>query len=518
MKIVSVEQMKAIERSADASGLSYEAMMLHAGRGIADWIYQRVPLEKGAVGLVGSGKNGGDTLIALTWLAKWGMRTIAFLIKQRDDDHLLDDYLAHGGAVVDISKNNHLDVFHAALIPETIVLDGILGTGFRLPLRGSLLKVMVKIHDQLKKRSDLLIIAVDCPSGVDCDTGEVSDVTTTADHTLTMAAMKKGLLSHPARSFVGDIHFIDIGIDDPTTYITEDLPVMVDETVISSMFPNRPDSGHKGTFGTCLVIAGSTPYIGAAYLVGKSAYRAGCGLVHMASVRDVHSALSGQLIEAVWTVLPDIAGGYDLQGLTALKAVLLTARAVVIGPGWGLSDRNVAFLEGLLRSIPRATPLLIDADALRLLVNLDDWWSLLPDQAVLTPHPGEMSALTGLEVGEIQANRWSIARDNAHRWQANLVLKGAMTVIASPGEGLYVNPISDAALATAGSGDVLTGVIGGLLAQGVSPNQASVLGVWIHANAGKLARMIIGTDLSVTALDILNNLPEAIVKAKEAGY
>lgn len=518
MKIVSVEQMQAIERSADAAGLSFEAMMQNAGRGIADWISQYVPLKHGVIGLVGSGNNGGDTIIALTWLTKWGVRTIAFLVKQREDDPLLDDYLAHGGAVVDLSENNHLDVLEAALIPGGVVLDGILGTGFRLPLRGSLLDVMANTHKLLQNCLELLTIAVDCPSGVDCDTGEVADVTFAADHTLTMAAMKKGLLMHPARSLTGEFHSIGIGINDPTTYITDDLPVMIDDMLVSRLFPDRPSIGHKGTFGTCLVIAGSTPYTGAAYLTGKSAYRAGCGLVHMGVFKDVHASLSGRLIEAVWTVLPKIAGGFDKKGISILQSALAKANAIVIGPGWGLSDQNVAFLGGLLESIPSTTPLIIDADALKLLVNLGQWWSMLPDQVVLTPHSGEMSILTGLEVGEIQANRWAIAMEYASRWHVDLVLKGAMTVISSCGESLYVNPVSDAALATAGSGDVLTGFIGGLLAQSSPANQASILGVWIHAMAGQMAGKYLGTDLSVTAIDILNYLPEAIFKAKEAGY
>ncbi|MFU8827758.1 MAG: NAD(P)H-hydrate dehydratase, partial [Brevefilum sp.] len=466
----------------------------------------------------GSGNNGGDTVIALTWLAKWGARTTAFLLKKREGDPLVADYLDHGGAVVDLSENKHLDVFQAALIPGTVVLDGILGTGLRLPLRGSLRGVMANIRKQLENRPDVLVIAVDCPSGVDCDTGEVSDVTFSAHHTLAMAAMKKGLLAHPARAYAGELHYIDIGIEDPSVYIAEEMPVLVDQTLAGSLFPERPDSGHKGTFGTCLVIAGSSPYTGAAYLAGKAAYRAGCGLVHMGALKDVHRSLSGRLIEAVWTILPDIGGAYDPQGLNAVRDGIQNASSVVIGPGWGLSDQNCDFLNKLLGTIPKKTPLVIDADGLKLLAKLEKWWTLLPEQTILTPHPGEMGVLTGLEVAEVQANRWQLAQEYAKRWDVALVLKGAMTVIASPQASLFVNPVSDAALATAGSGDVLTGLIGGFLAQGVSPIQANVLGVWVHAEAGILARKTLGMGQSVTALDILNHIPEALLKTKKAGF
>lgn len=518
MKIVSVEQMQAIERAADASGVSYEMMMKNAGRGIANWITRNVPHRQGVIGLVGAGNNGGDTLIALTWMAKWGLRTQAFLIKENGNDALLEDYLSFGGAVVDISRNDRLDLFDAALIPGVVVLDGILGTGFRLPLRRSLYNVMVNVHKRLENRSDLLIIAVDCPSGVDCDTGDVSAATIPAAHTLTMAAMKQGLLSHPARSFAGDLHYIDIGIGDPSAFTKDGLPEMIDPSVIRDLFPQRPDSGHKGTFGTCLVIAGSAPYTGAAYFAGKAAYRMGCGLVHMGVVRDVHRFLAGRLLEAVWTVIPDVDGAFDPGGLSALRNALQSAKAIAIGSGWGLNESNILFLTNLLQYLPPSTPLLIDADALKLLVNLKQWWSLLPDQVVLTPHPGEMSVLTGLETSEIQSNRWEIASEYAKLWRVNLVLKGALTVIACANGKMFINPVSDPALATAGSGDVLTGVIGGLMAQGVPAEYASVLGVWIHANSGKIARDNFKTDMSVTALDILDYLPGAIVKAKEAGY
>ncbi len=517
MKIVSVEQMLAIERSADSRGLSYDAMMHNAGKGIADWVYANINLSQGVIGLVGSGNNGGDTIIALTCLARLGIRTMAFLVKQREEDPLLETYRSFGGAIIDISDKEHLHILEASLIPGVVVLDGILGTGLKLPLRGVLQKVMVIIHHQLKNRLDVLKIAVDCPSGVDCDTGAVSDVTFKADHTLTMAAMKQGLLSHPARSFTGELHFIEIGINDLSEHIKEDLPVIVDRALIGTLFPKRSDSGHKGTFGTCLVLAGSASYIGAAYLTGKSAYRAGCGLVQMGALQQVHSSLSGRLIEAVWTILPNIDGAYDPKGLSVLEQALLIADSIVIGPGWGLGEHNTDFLEALLDGIPQKTPTLIDADGLKLLNNLEEWWHKLPEHSVLTPHPGEMAILTGLDVRDIQSNRWEIALEYAKQWNVVLVLKGAVTVIASPQDGVYINPTSDASLATAGSGDVLSGVIGGLMAQGVLPHSASIIGVWIHGLAGNIAGKILLTDFSVTALDILNALPQAFFKGKEAG-
>jgi len=506
MKILSVKQIQAIEKSANGNGLSFEQMMHHAGKGIADWVIGNISVERGVIGLVGSGNNGGDTLIALTLLSQKGIRTIAFLAKKRKNDPLIDDYLVYGGEVIDISSNQHFDYLESTWIPGVIVLDGILGTGLKLPLRGKLLDVMTSIHELAENRPEALIIAVDCPSGVDCDSGKVSEVTLSARHTLCMAAVKQGLLKHPARSYVGELHPIEIGINRFMEKASLDFPEMIDDSFIRDQLPERPDAGHKGTFGTCLVIAGSESYTGAAYLAGKAAYLSGCGLVRLATHGSVRQSLAGELVEAVWTVLPTKDGFYDPKGCELLKDDLKKADALIVGPGWGLSDTNAAFLIKLLKLIPNNLPTLFDADGLKLLSQIENWSALLPENAVLTPHPGEMAILTGLDINTIQSNRWEIAKEFAHRWDVNLILKGAMTVVATPANALYINPISDSALATAGSGDVLSGIIGGLLAQHVPISKAASVGVWLHAQAGVVARRKFGTDVSVTAKDILDNL------------
>jgi NAD(P)H-hydrate epimerase len=422
-----------------------------------------------------------------------------------------------GGCVVDISEKQNMRVLEAALLPGVVILDGILGTGFKLPLHGKLREVMGTLSEIIQNRSQVLVVAVDCPSGVDCDTGKVSDVTLKADHTLTMAAMKVGLLKHPARSFSGEFHFIDIGIDDLSQHVSETLPVMIDREFVTLNLPERPDTGHKGTFGTCLVVAGTPPYTGAAYLAGSAAYRSGCGLVNVATVRDVQQNLSGKFVEAVWTILPDINGFFDPKGATDLEVGLECADSLVVGPGWGLSDENTAFLGKLLSFIPENLPTVFDADGLKLLCRIDQWWKAVPKQTILTPHPGEMSVLTGLNINEIQSDRWRIAQEYAQKWNVMLLLKGAGTVIAPPEGDLMVNPTSDSALATAGSGDVLSGVIGGLLAQGVPAINAASVGAWLHAQAGVAAGKVAGTDISVSAMDILDGVSAAFVKAKEAG-
>jgi len=467
MKIVSVDQMQAIEKSADAGGLSYEQMIHNAGQGIAEWVRHFLPLAGGVVGMVGSGNNGGDTLIALTALSQCGARTAAFLARDRGDDPLLGAYLDHGGQVIDIFDNENVDLFQAAIQPGTILLDGILGTGLRLPLRGSLSEVMGRIHDVVKNRPGACVVAVDCPSGMDCDTGEVSNVTLKAEHTLCMAAVKQGLLKTPGRDYAGQIQLIKIGIDDIDDHIAEKLPVMIDADLVRRLLPERPSSGYKGTFGTCQVIAGTKAFTGAAFLAGKAAYRTGSGLVEIASLEVVYQALSGRLIEAVWTVLPEKAGGYDPDGEKLLSGKFEKVDAMVIGPGFGMSDPTKVFIQCLLEDLPARMPVIFDADGLKLLSTLERWHECLPEQVILTPHPGEMAVMTGLSIDQIQTDRWGIAREYSQRWGVVLVLKGATTVVCLPDGTLFVNPVSDACLATAGSGDVLAGMIGGLLAQGM---------------------------------------------------
>lgn len=518
MEIVTVAEMQAIEKKANASGVTYQAMMQHAGQGVAAWIKQHLPTKWGVTGLVGSGNNGGDTLIALTELALHGVRTLAFMVKARSsNDELVKAYADAGGQIVDLSDGKNLDVLSAALLPGTILLDGILGTGLKLPLRETLAQVMAEIKTIVLSSPSVVVIAVDCPSGVDCDTGEISDHALHAAHTLVMAAMKQGLLHHPAREISGHFHKVDIGIGPIAGYIQNDLPVMLDLDWMRNHLPARPATGHKGTFGTCMVLAGSPDFTGAAYLAGKGAYKAGCGLVHMAVLPSVRQSLAGAFVEGIWTTLPESDGRFDPLGAKELAPKMDGVDSLIIGPGWGIHPKNKIFLENLLAVIPDDLPTLIDADGLKLLAEIPQWWEKIPKRSVLTPHPGEMAVLSGLSVGDIQSHRWQVVREHAEKWGVVLLLKGAVTVIAAPGGKLLVNPISSSALAKAGSGDVLSGVIGGLLAQGnLDAFEAAGMGAWVHGMAGLAAKQRVGTEISVAAGDILESVSEGF-KQIEAG-
>ncbi len=487
MNIVTVEQMIEIERFADQNGLSYQVMMHNAGLGISDWIRDNLCLRKGVVGLIGSGNNGGDTLIALDDLTRHGFHCLAFLVKRRNHDPLIKQFESHGGQVIDLTKGQGLDVLKSALLPGAVILDGILGTGLKLPLRRDLDALMHRTSEVIRNAAGVCVVAVDCPSGIDCDTGEYSPQTLSANHTLTMAAVKQGLLKFPARSIVGEIHLIDIGIRALPPEIQGCLPKMIGREDVLQRLPERPQEAHKGTFGTVFVLAGSPAFTGAAFLAGSAAYRVGCGLVHMGVMQPVYQNLAGVMKEAIWTILPQSQQTFHLDDLSLCEKGLHQADALVIGPGWGINEENLVFLRGLLECMPEGLPALFDADGLKLLAKMKNWWDKIPETSILTPHPGEMRLMSGLSVEEIQSNRWQTAKAFAKQWGSILVLKGACTVIAGPSGDLFVNPHTTTALSTAGTGDVLSGMIAGYLAQGCSGIQASVLGVWQHALAARKA-------------------------------
>jgi NAD(P)H-hydrate epimerase len=412
----------------------------------------------------------------------------------------------------------------------------VLGTGIKLPLKQDVADILSEagaILDELDQPP--FVIAVDCPSGVDCDTGDVADECIPANLTVTMAAVKQGLLKLPAFEYVGELEVVDIGLPDNLSSLQAVKTEAAEEDMVAALLPERPLDSHKGTFGTALIAAGSINYTGAALLAGQAAYRVGAGLVTMAVPAPLHGALAGQFPEATWVLLPHELGVISVDAAAVLAENFERATALLVGPGFGTEEKTREFIEGLLtgKKISKKTtarigfvhsgedgkkeetknqlpPVIFDADGLKLLAQIKDWHKKLPAPAILTPHPGEMSVLTGLSKEEIQENRQDVALRFAKEWGHVVVLKGAFTVIASPDERLTVVPVASPALARAGTGDVLAGLIVGLRAQGVEAFEAAVAGAWIHAQAGLCAADDLGTTASVLAGDVLNSISDVI--------
>jgi hydroxyethylthiazole kinase-like uncharacterized protein yjeF len=535
MKLVSVAEMQAIERQADQGGLSYAQMMENAGAGLAQaalGLGARLR-EQSALGLVGSGNNGGDTLVALAALARQGWQTAAYCVRPRPPDDPLSQRLREaGGQIFSAEADTGWQRLTELIGAHALLLDGVLGTGIRLPLAEPVAGALAAAQLALAAQPQApCVLAVDCPSGVDCDSGAAAPETLAADLTVTMAAVKQGLLRFPAFGLVGQLQVVDIGLTDEPAWLDVKRSV-ASAAMVRGWLPRRPPEAHKGTFGTLLVIAGSANYTGAALLAGKAAYRVGAGLVTLAIPAPLHAALAGHFPEATWLLLPHELGVVAAAAAEVVRKQLERPTALLIGPGFGTEDTTRDFLARLLGGGAQARrgaigfatgrepealaathplpPLVIDADGLKLLARLPDWPRLLPEPAVLTPHPGEMSVLTGLEVKEIQSDRLAIAERFATEWGQVVVLKGAHTVVAAPGGQTCLIPVATAALARAGTGDVLAGLIGGLRAQGLGAYPAAVCGCWIHAQAGLRAAQSLGNAASVLAGDVLAAVSEVV--------
>lgn len=559
-KIVTVDQMRAIEQAADASGHTYAAMMAHAGRAVADRVIELLygtPEPTIAI-LVGPGNNGGDGLVAGALLAEEldGAHVTAYMLKPRDKDDDVYEQAVMAGVTV-INANDDTDRTHLRnlIAAADVVLDALFGTSLRLPIEGDAAHILEMARAIINARrtahlpatystpgtppfpsdSALLVIAVDCPSGLDCDTGALDDNTIRADETITFAAAKPGLLNFPGAKMVGTLHVGDIGLSPELPELAEITLTLADAAGVTALLPTREIDAYKGTAGRAFVVAGSLNYIGAAYLTAASAYRSGAGWVTVGAPNPIIPTLAGMLPEATWVLLPHDMGVINDHAVKVLREELEGYTALLIGPGLGREDTTGDFVRELLQPqeeirqsralgfVPATPdeeakvakdktnlpPLVIDASALYLLAVIENWPALVPPNTILTPHPGEFARLADLDIADVQADRVGLAQRKAAEWQCIVVLKGAFTVIAAPDGRAAMLPFAVPALASAGTGDVLAGTITGLLAQGLAPYEAALAGGYVHGLAGVRAGDLVGV-LSTTAGDVLEMLPDAL--------
>jgi NAD(P)H-hydrate epimerase len=392
----------------------------------------------------------------------------------------------------------------------TIVLDALLGTGLSGPARGRALDLIREINTGFPQAK---IVAVDIPSGLASDTGELMGEHVRADCTVTFTAPKVGQVLPPACDAIGELHVGAIG-SPPSLYEDDDeiYLALSGPEVFADLLAPRERGGHKGTYGHALVIGGSRGKTGAAAMAGLAALRAGAGLVTVASASSAIPVIAAHAPELMTDPLPETDSGAISQrafdyGL--IRDTVERKTVIALGPGLGSHPETRNFVGRLLREC--GEPLIIDADGLNALGAEG-----FPGRGtmILTPHPGEMSRLTGLSVAEVQADRIGVARRYARERGVTLVLKGQRTLIARPDGRVRVNPTGTPALGTGGTGDILTGLIAGLVAQFPDRFDEAVLAaVWLHGRAGELGADDIG-EQSLIATDLLSYLPDALDDAK----
>jgi NAD(P)H-hydrate epimerase len=512
MHIVTVTEMRELEtRAASEYGLTSHILMENAGKSAADILATHINRPRTLTDLeflilVGPGNNGGDGLVMSRYLEKWGGLVSLYHWKEQ---HLT----IHGKDVPEEDTQEKLDEI---LQRARYVLDALLGTGVSRPLPESMRKLLGHVRQEREKRDSLRVVAVDLPTGMNADTGEVDPGTIPADITITLACPKQGFFFFPGRDYLGKLYVGDIGL--PADLEKHLQTEMLTGALVKNMLPKRPLDSNKGTFGKVMLLCGSPSYPGSAFLAGNGAGRVGAGLVTLAVTKQMLSIYANAFHEATFVLLPD-ENAESFQRSSALMDHLGGYRSLLIGPGLGQSSSIREVILQVLEQL-RAMPeeqrpcLVIDADGLNNLSALERWWTLLPAGTVITPHPGEMGRLcNGLKVSGGNVDRLELARSKTREWQVTLVLKGACTIIADPNGHTRINWLANPALATAGTGDVLAGLLAGLLAQNVSPFDAASAAVYLHTAAADLVSAEIGY-AGLLASDLLPKIPYAMVKCE----
>lgn len=512
MKLVTAEQMREIDRRCAEAGLPTEVLMENAGLAVAKEVREALGTVVGRriLILVGPGNNGGDGLVAGRYLHDWGANVQLYLYRRKTEGDKNFDLIRERG----IPYTKATEKLAFALSSADVVIDALFGTGKLRPLDGEVKIVLEQVAAAKQSRPELLTVALDLPSGLDADTGAIDPACPTANITVTLGFPKLGLFSFPGVEKVGKLKIADIGI--PQSLAEDVSTELITSGEVANSLPRRPLNANKGTFGRVMIVAGSINYIGAAYLACEGAIRVGAGLVTLATPKSLQPILASKLTEVTYAPLPEAEPGIiSPEAAQTLHQQLEGYNVLLLGCGLGQTVAAGKFITTSLFALPKEkTALVLDADALNTLAKTPEWWSKIDVPTVLTPHPGEMSRLIGIPVSEIQQNRLEIAKDYAHKWQQTVVLKGAYTVIANPEGKVKLNPIANAGLASAGTGDVLSGAIAGLMAQGLPPFDAAICGVYLHAMAGEITKSELG-DAGMIATDLLPKLPLVLKKLKE---
>ena len=507
MKVLTAAQMREVDRRTSELGIPSLILMENAGHRVIEVLEKHyAPLSgQRIVVICGKGNNGGDGLVVARQLfTRIRPRSLHVLLagdpaEMKGDAAANYQMLRAAGCAVSTSLTPELE-------RATLIVDAVLGTGIRGGAEGPSLELIRAINNGFPAAE---VVAVDVPSGLDSDAGNLPGEAVQANHTVTFTAPKPCLVLSPACEYAGKMHVGAIG--SPPDLYEKDASIFLalsEPSLFTNLFAPRPRDSNKGLYGHVLVIAGARGKTGAATMTGIGALRAGAGLVTVASAQSAITAIASHAPEIMTEPLPETdAGSISTRALdqSVLAAVTAKKNVIALGPGMGTHPETGQFIRRLVEEL--TLPMVVDADGLNALDRKD---LRARGPRILTPHPGEMARLSGKTVVEVQADRIGLARSFAQERGVHLVLKGNRSVIAAPDGRVWINPTGSPAMSTGGTGDVLTGLVAGLLAQFPDRLEAALLAaVYLHGRAGELGAAKLG-EKALIATDLFDYLPEAM--------
>ncbi|MDO5015156.1 MAG: NAD(P)H-hydrate dehydratase [Clostridia bacterium] len=506
MRILSVKEIREMEEIANDKIMSFTDLMESAGTACAEAILHESYIDAEYCIVVGKGKNGGDGLVIARKLYQEGLPVSVVFVDgvPKDSDSAL---MYEKAKKLDIEFCNYLDDREKGrqLIENSFyIIDCIFGIGFH----GKPDEKTSEIID-LINFSDSFVFSIDIPSGISSDSPLVGANAVKSDYTITISTLKKATVFQPSSEYCGTTQVVQIGITKDCYKNAESNCESITAEEAKFLLPKRTLNSHKGDFGKLLIIAGSKPMPGAAALSTGAALNSGAGLVTLGCHEDVYRCVSNHYREATYVPINYSTGGTLRlsENLKLINEKIISSDAIIFGPGIGISNEAKQELEKILSTAD--CPVVIDADGLNLLAENKEVALKTKAKVILTPHPGEMSRLTGLSIDEIEKDRLNVCQKLADELNATVVLKGANTVVCDSESKLkYINATGNPGMATAGSGDVLSGILGSFLAQGMNAYEAAKIAVYIHGIAGDFA-CLNKTQISMKAGDIIDYLPDA---------
>ncbi len=511
MYLVTASEMQQMDRQTiESFGIPGRVLMENAGLGATRVLFDQFNdiINKNVGVIAGRGNNGGDGFVIARYLAQKGSDVTVYLLAESasvkgNAAANLELLAPINVPVVEIPDEQSFLSHKTGMLHQEIWIDAILGTGLKSDVKGYFKKIIEFINALGKP-----VFSVDIPSGLNSDTGQVCGACIRAQTTATFAFAKTGHILFPGAEYTGYLEIIDIGIPDHIAEKVGPKQHLLTPEMVTAAFEPRPSDAHKGTTGHVLVVSGSPGKTGAAAMTAMSAMRAGAGLVTLAIPESLNPVLETQVLEAMTYPLPETENGIiGESSFNKIMDLLSGKKCLAIGPGLGEAAETKKLVHRIIKESP--VTIVIDADGLNNIAGSTEILKKAKAPLILTPHPGEMARLMDLTTGTVKKDRITCARKFAEKFNVHIVLKGAKTIIAHPEGNIFINPTGNTGMASGGMGDVLTGIIAGLVAQGFSPESAAHTGVYLHGAAADMLAEKIGP-FGYLATEVMNAIPGQI--------